>query len=542
MFSRKTSFIRNTLALSVTLYCGGSLAANLPWQNPYLADSTYPISHASPAQQDSVAVAGPNTQTHALTAEEIQFADTGPANFGAVISGPYANGKKVIWSNSLDRIVKIDHDTFEVLTTHMLPGVKHYTTADAEASVAKFNDNNEGLLAFINAGKELNKLRSLSSMYTLVDQDNVLFLGDKGGSIQAYGDAIAGDPASDIVKLREFKLPAEVTGITVGMNMTHDGWLVVVTEHGYVVTVKRDFSEHRITRLKHSEGAEEKATKPAGGGWVRNAFAVGEQGGIFIASQQHMHKVMWLDEQLTTEENSGAWTARYNNGLGEGTGATPTLMGFGDEDQFVVITDGDQLMNVTLFWRNAIPADWQAPAGAPSQRIAGMLPVTMDNPELTEMQSEQSVGVSGYGAMVVNNAPRNIPWYVPQIANPVLLSALGSSPLYQPFGVQKFQWNPVEQTFEYAWVNKEVSSPNCVPLISNIDNRAYLIGARDNQWTLEVMDWETGESEYHLVIGDQFYNSMFTATRMDEDGNIHYGSSWGRVRLTPKEALKTAQQ
>ena len=31
----------------------------------------------------------------------------------------------------------------------------------------------------------------------------------------------------------------------------------------------------------------------------------------------------------------------------------------------------------------------------------------------TQIQSEQSV-VSGYGAMVVNNAPRNVPWYLPE--------------------------------------------------------------------------------------------------------------------------------
>lgn len=522
-------------ALTALSYSGSSLAASLPWQNPYLADSKYPISHASPAQQDSVAVAIKDTYSHTLEPSEIKFADTGPANFGAVISNPYPNGKKVIWTNSLDRITKIDHDSFEVLSTYWLPDVKRYTETDATEAVARLNENNEGFFAVLNSHKEMNKLRSLSSMYTLTDRDNVLFLGSKKGHIQAFGDAVAGDPNSDILPLRRFDLPAEVTGLTVGMNMTPDGWLVAVTEHGYVVVVKRDFSEHRVIRLRHSEGAEDKATKPAGGGWVRNAFAVGEDGGIYIASQSHMHKVMWQNEQLSTDEHSGAWSAPYNNGLGDGTGSTPTLMGFGDdEDQLVLITDGDALMNLTVFWRNKIPTDWQAPEGAQSNRVAGMLPVNMGDPERTEMQSEQSVGVSGYGAMVVNNTPRNIPWYLPQIANPLLLGALGSSPYYQPFGVQKMQWDSEKDQLEYAWVNHEISSPNCVPMISNIDQRAYLIGARDNQWTLEALDWETGESVYHLVIGDQFYNSVFTATRMDETGNIHYGSSWGRVRLSPK--------
>ena len=42
-------------------------------------------------------------------------------------------------------------------------------------------------------------------------------------------------------------------------------------------------------------------------------------------------------------------------------------MGFDDEDRFVVITDGDELMNLTLFWREDIPEDWQQLPGTPSR-------------------------------------------------------------------------------------------------------------------------------------------------------------------------------
>ena len=62
----------------------------------------------------------------------------------------------------------------------------------------------------------------------------------------------------------------------------------------------------------------------------------------------------------------------------------------------------------------------------------------------------------------------------------------------------------------------------------------YLIGARDNKWTLEAMDWSTGNSDFHYVIGDQRYNVLFAGTALDEEGRIHYGTPWGRVRLAPK--------
>ncbi|HCS29062.1 MAG TPA: hypothetical protein DIW43_16515, partial [Spongiibacteraceae bacterium] len=64
-------------------------------------------------------------------------------------------------------------------------------------------------------------------------------------------------------------------------------------------------------------------------------------------------------------------------------------------------------------------------------------------------------------------------------------------------------------------------------------NRIYLIGARDNQWTLEAIDLDTGRPDFHYVIGGQRYNVLFAGTLLDEDGRVHYGTPWGRVRLSP---------
>jgi hypothetical protein len=187
-----------------------------------------------------------------------------------------------------------------------------------------------------------------------------------------------------------------------------------------------------------------------------------------------------------------------------------------------------------LFWRDEIPADWKPIAGAPVRRIAGMLPVKMDDPDLEEIQSEQSVVVAGYGALVVNNVPRNKPWYLPSRARTLLVSFLGSEPNYQPYGVQKFEWNPESRELTNAWVNKEVSSPSCVPVVSYPSDRVYLIGARGDRWTLEAIDWTTGRSTFHTTIGGQRYNPLFSGTEIDEDGRIHYGTPWGRVRLVPE--------
>src|SRR6056297_2615572 len=129
-----------------------------------------------------------------------------------------------------------------------------------------------------------------------------------------------------------------------------------------------------------------------------------------------------------------------------------------------------------------------------------------------EIQSEQSVVVAGHGALVVNNMPRNIPWYLPSRAKNLLISFLGSEPEYQPFGVQKFAWDPESRTLRNAWVNREVSSPSCVPVVSYPSDRVYLIGARDDKWTLEALEWSDGRSAFHSVIGGQRYNPFFSGT------------------------------
>ncbi|MFT5697091.1 MAG: hypothetical protein ACI9QQ_003075 [Myxococcota bacterium] len=508
-------------------------AAELPPRNPYLADSVYPLGHGDSGQQDALPVRGPSDPGPKLERSEIEYAHIGPAHFGAYTSSPYPDGRRVIWSNGLDRIVKVDFETFEVLATYWIPGARRWTEADADEGIASLAESNEGIFAIWNAFGQASKLRDLSSVYTVLDVDNTYYIASKDGTITAYTDADPSDPASAIVKKTSAKLPEGVTGLTVGMNMTFDGWLIVPTEHGYVVAMSRDLKERRVIRLLYSDGAEEKATKPTGYGWVRNGIAIDDAGGLYVASQDHMHKVVWNGDALSTSPEEGAWAAPYNNSWGHGTGATPSLMGFGDEDRFVVITDGEVVMNVVLFWRDEIPQGWTQPEGAPDQRIAGMLPANMGNPDLPEIQSEQSVVVADYGALVVNNRANNIPWYLPERAKTLLISYLGSSPRYQPFGVQKFAWDPEARALRVAWTNTDISSPSCVPVVSYPSNEVYLIGARNNRWTLEAMNWTDGTSAFHTEIGSQRYNPLFSGTEIDEDGRIHYGTPWARVRLRP---------
>ena len=273
-------------------------------------------------------------------------------------------------------------------------------------------------------------------------------------------------------------------------------------------------------------------------------MAVDTDGGIYIASRNHMHKVIWTGEQLSTDPDDGAWVARYRNGTGEGTGATPSLMGFDEEDRFVVITDGDIRMNLTLFWRDGIPENWQQLPGAPSRRIAGLAPVNMGALEVTKIQSEQTVIVAGYGALVVNNTPRNAPFFAPTegVGRGALIGPLGSNPKFQPYGIQKFEWNPAAQRLEAAWVNETISSPNGVPWVSTGSGQLYFIGARNNEWTLEAVNWLTGAPTFHYILGGQKYNNTFSGPTIDEQSRVFVGTQWGRLRIQPDPNIVSPQQ
>ncbi len=509
----------------------------MPPINPMAAQGVNPLPHGEPAQQDSTILPGPIDKTRRLEKSELAFVHLGPGHFGAFNSSEYPDGRRILWTNGVNGLYKLDYETYEIYDHLPTAQAKEFTQEWAEGITADLNENN-GTSALYTSYKAISPLMSLSGIYTVVGRNGWIYIAKKDGSVVAYGDSVKNDPASKIELKAEFQLPKELAGASIGMNMTFDGWIIFPMEQGHLIAVSEDLQDYRAIRLKHAD-TENTETQSVGYGWVRNSIAIDKDGGIYVASRNHMHKVVWDGDQFSTDEKGGAWTARYRNGTGEGTGATPSLMGFGNEDKFVTITDGDIRMNVTLFWRDDIPKGWKAPEGAPSNRIAGMAPASMGKLDVQKIQSEQTVIVAGYGALVVNNRPRNIPFFLPKDGNSLglLNGPLGGNPKFQPYGVQKFQWNPEKKRLEMAWVNETMSSPNGVPWVSLGSGQVYLMGARDNEWTMEALDWATGKPTFHYILGGQKWNNQYSGPTIDEKGRVFVGTMWGRARIQPKTAL-----
>jgi hypothetical protein len=212
-----------------------------------------------------------------------------------------------------------------------------------------------------------------------------------------------------------------------------------------------------------------------------------------------------------------------------GSGTTPTLMGVGDGDKFVAICDGAQVMNIVLFWRDEIPADWQPIAPGKDRRIAAEVPVDFGDPQAENTSTEQSLVVRGYEAVVVNN------YYGPHAISGVMAPALSNLPPFAPYGAQKFTWDPATRELTAAWANPDISCPNGVPCMSRGSGLFYCIGQRESLWTLEAVDWATGAPAFHVLLGDEFkYNSFWAGVEIGPDRNIITGAVFGTLDIRPR--------
>jgi hypothetical protein len=542
-----SSLLRNGLVMvAASMVSAAVLASTLPPPvNPFFADSNVPIGHGNSAQTDSINVAGPAgpSETMDPATGDLTYQHLGPGHFGIAISPEYPNGKRAIWSNGGDRISKLDYDTLDVISEYILPGKTPQTAAQADADIALLDGLSGDDLAFASIPLAAQYLTGLAGVYYLLDEDNTLFVGGTD-SIIAYGDVDAAptDQNSAITKTGEWFLPPEsgITGSFAGANLMFDGRICMVTNEGWIVILERDFSSYDAIQLPGGENAAahnqmmlDNGVRPGAGDWVRNAPAVDENGGIYVPSFETMHKVVWDGTDLSIDVIDGAWHAPYSNTSGLGSGATASLLGYGpDEDHLVVITDGDTVMNVEVFWRDDIPAGWVPPADALSNRTAGKIRVDMGNPGITAIQSQQSAVVGGTGILVVNNEPASIPEGWPASATTLLVGYSGNDPLFKPRGVQKFEWDMVDDTLTEAWVNTNVSSINAVPIVSTASDIVYTVGARGpgGLWTVEALDWVTGDQKFFYITGSVRYNTLFSGMNLDQDGRLIHTTAFGITR------------
>jgi len=535
-----------TPTTDVSDLCETPLAPNEPLCSTAFSDALWPASHRGSYAQGSSAMAGP-TDAATTTSEHLVLPSAG-IPVVASFTSPYEDGGRAIWSTvpGLDAaILKVDHGTFEI--------IDWYVPSEREENSPTFT-------------------LGLSGAYNAVDSQNRFIVG-RTRFVSIFGDSIDGDRSSAVELKKRIFMPDEVfcneDDLIAGMSLTYDEQLVFVTELGNLFVISPDADPDELGEVPVISANEGCSTAdPDDLEIVSNSVAADEDGGLYVLTSAAMYRFDWDGSALTR-----AWRAEYDVAeevpspirLGPGSGSTPSLMGTkADDDRFVVITDGQALMNLVLFWRDEIPEDWEPIAPGKDRRIACEVPVDFGT-GATEAISEQSVAVRGYAAVVVNDLLTNPTINPPSIGNfgaaaQNLVSALeGGIPEKAPFGLERIDWDPKTRTCSTVWANPDISVPNGIPSISEAAGLVYGAGQRDGQWGLEGLDFETGASRVWTpagagtcpgdssgiagiltgvadvleVVPDSCENSVYAATTVGPDGMVYQGTLNGMTRYVP---------
>ncbi len=364
----------------------------------------------------------------------------------------------------------------------------------------------------------------ISAAYSFVDKNNVLYT-NSGKKVLAIGLKMNGVPLLGLKILRELDAVTFLQGTEsiTGLVLTYDGKLVVLGTRS-VSVINRDFSGSVHTlRLNDSES-------------ISNSAAVDENNGIYVVSDKNMYKFVWTGTTLSKNTADGAWVSSYDSGdtyptiFGSGSGATPTLMGFGDdEDKLVVITDGVKRMKLVAFWRNALPTE-------KTTRIADSIPVTCGLPTSTEyIQSDQSVAVNGYGAFVVNNVAEGA-----STSNVLLVNIIARGPILpSPRGIERFEWDPQAHVWKSIWSRADISSNSMVPGISSVSNRVFVSGYYTGSgWEVRGLDWINGQVQHTTLFGKNIFgNGAYALLQFLPNGDMLFNSLIGPGRISLPEGI-----
>lgn len=534
--------------------CETPLAPNEPVCSTAFGDTVWAGSHRSSLAQGSSPFPGPAADA-TVTSAHLELPSAGIPVIMS-FSEPYSDGGRAVWSTvtGIDNaIIKVDHETFELIDIY-IPG-------DREDNPPMFD-------------------LGLSGAYTAIDaQDR--FVAGRTDFVSFFGDSVEGDRSSSIELKQRILMPEEVfcndDDVIAGMSLTYGGDLAFATELGNVFVIPADADPNDLGEIAvASANLNCPTTDIADLEIVSNSIAADENGGIYVVTSAAMYRYQW--DGTTLEQT---WRAPYETvekpcaiRLGPGSGSTPSLMGTAaDDDRFVVITDGQDLMHLVLFWRDEIPQGWEPIAPGKDPRIACEIPIRFGVPDATESCSEQSVAVRGHSAVVVNDLLLN-----PTIIDPELLfadisqnlvSALeGGIPEKAPIGFERVDWDPESQTCVSIWANTTVSVPNGIPSISEASGLVYGMGQREGQWGLEGLDLFTGNSvlwapggpgtcnqegggvaallpgvsEVLEQVPNSCENSIYSATTVGPDGTIYTGTLNGMSRYSPSTTVDLSSE
>ena len=512
-----------------------SYVPRMPPPNPWLVDSVYPISHHDSAASEAVMLAGPTT------GRTLSVTDIGriPALWTSNPTVKTIGGRTIIIAAGLDGIRKIDATgtMFELVSYTPYPGLESLAASAtpsrvqavlAETDAARRANDDNKLLALGKKAAELGFTREhmANGGYNLIDRDGCHYAAFGGlRLVKTFDD---NDPTKPlrVAAVRDFttSLPSAVakTSHIVGLGMTYDGYIAAAAS-GVLLLVDRNL--------------DLKATLPFPGEHIENSLCIDDKGGIYVVTSKRMLKVVWTGSKLSYDEADGGWQAEYNTmtpaqalAAGSltrsgGSGTTPTLLGFGDDsDKLVVIADADPSgTNLVAFWRDRIPEGFRRKSGTKSARIADQVRL-----DISRATIESSPAVLGNGVLVLDS---RYPTPVPDIWGNAMTAGVTRA---APSGAQKVVWNPQQKAFEKAWINSEVDNTDLmVPLISAKSGLVYAASKQDGNYEYLGIAWDNGKTMARWQFPDdsRVWNCYGGITTLLENGDLLLGGLFAIKRV-----------
>lgn len=472
-------------------YSQTSICSNDPPINPFLADSPWPIFHRNSYAQSSTCIKGPE-QADSLKIygkTNIQ-GGTSPWTY---LSDKYPSGNRVLLQSNATHIFKFVDTGDEIKTVDSI-------RIDFDP-IASFG------YSFLLARNKI--WYSHDPKY---DPDNDLYPKLFKISDEDTANAFSPLVVLDTFDFQEFRLPE-----IVHYGLNYDGHIVINTAQdpnlGYAVVgvISQDFE--MLDTLQYITVNEEITH--------HNSFPIDENNSFYVSTTHRLIQFTWDGTNLGM-----GWEAPYDfvhNGptgrFAEGSGTTPTLLGWGEgNDKLVVMSDGHAINNLVAFWRE-IPEDWVAIPGMDIHFADSIrLPAAKSFGNLFQ-SIENSPCAFGYGIGIAQ------------------FNGFLGYDCENIKGVQKIIWDKDSRQLKIDWVNTDINM-NGVLTYSAGSNLVYGSGKEsDCNYYYYGLDWDTGELALRKLLGpegtfldDPFYDAG-NNNLIDEEGNIYFSGGASLIKV-----------
>ncbi|MEM1322524.1 MAG: T9SS type A sorting domain-containing protein [Bacteroidota bacterium] len=473
-----------------------------PPSNPYLADTPWPLFHRNNYAQASSCITGPLPGDSLIIKSKTNI--RGGTSPWVYLSDQYPNGERVLlYSNS--------------------------------SFVFKFIDDGEQIITIDSLRIDFDVFTSFGWNFLLTN-DKIWYTYDpkydpaEGESTRLFklSDEDTDDPYSDIVVLDTFDFGDYDINRVQHYTISYDGHIVFHSDnneeesYGTVGVISQDFE--LLDTLRYATTADEITN--------HNAFPIDENNSFYVTTNKRLIRFDWNGSDLSI-----AWEAPYdfvNDGptgtFAEGSGTTPTLLGWGPgNDKLVVMSDGHAKNNLLAFWRE-LPAGW---TGRPGMDIHFADSIRIPFAETFD-DAFQSI----------ENSPTAFGY---DIAIAQYNGFLGYD-CENEKGVQKISWDTLNNEFNIAWANDSINM-NGVLTYSEGADLVYGSGKEsDCNYYYYGLDWQTGEIVLRLLLGpegtffdDPFYDAG-NNNIIDEEGNIYFpgGNALIKLEIAERQTVSTS--